>query len=538
MRLYSEDADMIAEALKPGKILGAIVGADYDYICLIDMVTRSYEIFTGRPNELIPQRRNDYDAERTQNTYIYVVEQDRERLLQEMNLDFVSEKLKTAEKFSTAYGMTSDAGLQYKEDTFFYLDDTHQEMVLMRKDVTQLTCRQQDDMARLRKTLMELEQASEAKSVFLSNMSHDLRTPLNGILGFAAIGMQKESAAEKQECLQKIKMSGDLLLGLVNDTLELSRIESGKYHPQMEVISCGEACRPILVSIQQSAYEKQVHFIANTESFPKGMVRTDRMALQKILLNLLSNAVKFTPAGGTVRYTVEAIDPPVHGMTRRMTVEDTGIGMSPEFQKHLFEPFSQERRPETAEIQGTGLGLSIVKRMVDFMGGTIAVQSEIGKGTRFTVELPLECVTDDAVSTAAPKALDDQRLAGKRILLCEDNSMNAEITTLLLKEKKMLVECAVNGKQGAEQFAAAPAHYYDAVLMDIRMPVMDGFQAARAIRMLAREDASLVPIIAMTADAFDESVRQAEEAGMSDYLTKPVDPQKLYQVLAEHLSRS
>ena len=526
---------MSAEIQKSEKIISAIVGADYDYICLIDMKSRAYKIFTGRPDELIPQQRNDYDEERKHNTDTYVVEQDRERLLAEMDLDYVSEKLRHMEKFSTAYGMTSDAGLQYKEDTFFFLDNTHQDMVLMRKDVTQLTCRQQDDMNRLRKTLIELEQAAEAKSAFLSNMSHDLRTPLNGILGFAEIGLRRDSIREKQECLEKIRLSGELLLGLVNDTLELSRLESGKYKPLTETFRCSDICQPVFLSIGQSALEKHIDFITDTAAFQNELIRADRLTLQKIILNLLSNAVKFTPEGGKVHYVIEKIDPPVQNMTCRILVEDTGIGMSREFLQHLYEPFSQEQRPETAGIQGTGLGLSIVKHMVERMNGTIAVESRIGKGTKFTIELPLECVKDTHETEPREDPVETYRLEGKRILLCEDNSMNREIATLLLQDRKVLVECAADGKEGLEKFSSSAVHYYYAILMDIRMPVMDGFQAARKIRSLERSDAETVPIIAMTADAFEESLKSAKEAGMNDYLTKPVEPDKLYETLAKYL---
>jgi len=387
------------------------------------------------------------------------------------------------------------------------------------------------DLARAKE---EAEKANEAKSVFLSNMSHDLRTPLNGILGFAAIGLEKQSAEEKQQCLQKIRMSGDLLLGLVNDTLELSRIESGKMKLDLEDFESGEIIRPILVSVQQLADAKGVHFIADIGYCSEQRIHGDRLKLQKIVLNLLSNAVKFTPAGGTVRYSVQPIDPPSGGMTCRIIVADTGIGMSPEYLLHLYEPFSQERRPETAGIQGTGLGLSIVKRMVDLMKGTIAVQSEIGRGTRFTVELPIAEAAAVPQQDSGKADADDSLLAGKRILLCEDNEMNTEIARILLEEKKMLADCAANGQEGLERLSASPVHYYDAVLMDIRMPVMDGFEAARKIRCLSREDAR-IPIIAMSADAFDESVRQAKAAGMNDYLTKPIDPARLYEALGKAL---
>jgi len=383
----------------------------------------------------------------------------------------------------------------------------------------------------------ELAAASNAKTDFLSNMSHDLRTPLNGILGFAAIGLEKQSAEEKQQCLQKIRMSGDLLLGLVNDTLELSRIESGKMKLELEIFDCSDIILPILISVQQLADAKGVRFIADTDSFPRGSIRSDRLKLQKIVLNLLSNAIKFTPAGGTVTYDIKAIEPPAGGMTRRIIVEDTGIGMSPEFLKHLYEPFLQERRPETAGIQGTGLGLAIVKRMVDLMKGTIAVQSEIGRGTRFTVELPLECVQEAPRKKPAAAHGDVSCLKGRHVLLCEDNAMNAEIAELMLQEMGITEDWAKDGREGTERFASAAIGTYDAILMDIRMPVMNGIEAVRAIRAMKRPDAASVPIIAMSADAFEESVRAAQDARMDDYLTKPIDPEKLRCSLADHIGK-
>jgi signal transduction histidine kinase len=521
--------------MKTEKILSAIVSVDYDYICLIDMNSRTYEIFTGKANERIPQKHSDYDKERTQNTYIYVVEEDRERLLQEMNLDYVSEQLKDKVEYTTEYRMTDQHGTFNKQDTFFFLDETHQDMVLMRKDITALTKRQQENMDRLEKLMTDLEKASDAKSEFLSNMSHDLRTPLNGILGFADIGVRTTDSQQKQEALEKIQLSGTLLLDLVNDTLELSRIESGKTVLEPEVVDSEKIGQSIIVSIRQMAAEKGVHFIADTDHFPCGKIYVDRLKLQKVALNLLSNAVKYTPKGGTVKYIVEAIDPPVNQMTRRIIVEDNGIGMSPAFLNHLYEPFVQEHRPEAKDIQGTGLGLAIVKKTVDLMHGTIAVESTMGKGTKFTVELPLGCPVEEMEKQTERPENQSYDFQGKHILLCEDNQINAEITTILLKQKNAGIDCAENGREGVDRFQKSPVGYYDAVLMDLRMPVMNGYDAVKAIRALDRKDAGTIKIIAMTADAFEDSIKAAKEAGMDDYLTKPVEPERLYQVLAKYI---
>jgi len=321
----------------------------------------------------------------------------------------------------------------------------------------------------------------------------------------------------------------------VNDTLELSRIESGKMVLQTAPVRGRDLWQAVLTSVEPAAREKGVHLAADTSRYPNEAVMVDQVKMQKIFLNLLSNAVKYTPAGGTVSFDVQAIDPPVQGRTRRIVVEDTGIGMSSGFLPRMFEPFAQEHRPESAGVSGTGLGLSIVKRIVDLMGGTIEVQSAVGAGTRVTVELPV-ATAGAAVPRTSGRA-PAVRLAGRRVLLCEDNYLNTEIAVLLLKDKGIAADCAQNGRQGVDLFRAAPAGTYDAVLMDIRMPEMDGYQAARAIRALDRLDARVVPIIAMTADAFEEDMRRAREAGMNGFVSKPIEPNRLFSELEQQLGR-
>lgn len=266
------------------------------------------------------------------------------------------------------------------------------------------------------------------------------------------------------------------------------------------------------------------------------MVYVDKLKHQKIWLNLISNAIKYTPEGGTVEARVEVIDPPIDGHNRRLVVIDNGIGMSEEFQRTMFEPFSQERRSETQNIQGTGLGLAIVKRYVDLLGGTIKVHSARGKGTRFDIELDIKTLEDE---TAAKEQRQQSigALAGTRVLLCEDNDMNVEIVRILLNQKGIAADRAQNGSIGVQMFKDSEPGFYDAVLMDVRMPVMDGRQATRAIRALDREDAERVPIIALTADAFEEDIRENREAGMSGYVTKPINPERLYGALSDALGR-
>lgn len=384
------------------------------------------------------------------------------------------------------------------------------------------------------------EQANESKSAFLANMSHDLRTPLNGIIGYTELALQEKGLEQKQDYLQKVKTSGNLLLDLVNDTLDLSRIESGKLTLKPEVVDGCKYWENIVTAMMPSATVKQINLRTDFSKYPQQMVRVDRVQVKKVLVNILSNAIKYTPAGGTVEISVTALEPPENGCTRRIIVADNGIGMSKEFMQKMFEPFSQEHRSESGNISGTGLGLSIVKRIVDIMGGVITVESEIYKGTKFTVDLPLECwnkTSEEAAAKATEQEQEQQVLAGAQVLLCEDNYLNAEIAQLLLKNKKMQVDWAHDGLEGVQKFQQSAPGFYQLILMDVRMPVLGGLEATRTIRGLQRADAKTVPIVAMTAEAFEETIQEAKKAGMNDYITKPISPNLLFKTLAKMLGK-
>ena len=386
----------------------------------------------------------------------------------------------------------------------------------------------------LRKAKLEADLANQAKSSFLSCMSHDLRTPLNGVVGFTDLALREPDAARKQEYLTRIKAASSLLADLVEDTLELSRIESGKMTLEPAAVNGNQLYKDIITAVKPAADLRGITLASNSDSFPDENVWTDRLKVQKILLNLLSNAIKYTPQGGAVSITITTLEPPLNGCTRQITVEDNGIGMSKEFQSRLYEPFAQERRPEARNVTGTGLGLAIVKKIVDLMNGSIEVQSEAGKGTKFTVCLPVRRA-DDVQRQKREAGPGAEAMRGKRVLLCEDNEMNAEIASILLKEKGLTVDTAGSGKEGLEMFSASANGFYDVILMDIRMPVMDGYEATRKIRALSRPDAASVPIIAMSADAFEEDFRRAKEIGMNGYVTKPIDPGKLFETLGRLL---
>lgn len=393
--------------------------------------------------------------------------------------------------------------------------------------------RQRKANVAIQKAKMEADAANEAKSAFLSSMSHDLRTPLNGIVGFTDLAIREKDEKKRMDYLKKVQISGSLLSDLVEDTLDLSRIESGKMTLQLEAIKGDELARDVVMAVTPAAELKHICIHADFSCYPHEVICSDRLKLQKIMLNLLSNAIKYTPEGGTVTMTIERIDPPHNGMTRRLVVQDNGIGMNPEFLKKLYEPYAQEQRPEAGKVAGTGLGLTIVKRIVDLMNGTIAAESELNRGTKFTVELPIRQLESESSEPAPAVPVHEAALAGRKILLCEDNELNAEIAALLLKEQGMEVTHAENGRIGVDLFASSPAGSFDCILMDLRMPVMDGYAAAEAIRKMKRPDAQTVSIIALSADAFEENKKMAAEAGMNGYLTKPINPARLHEVLAD-----
>lgn len=390
---------------------------------------------------------------------------------------------------------------------------------------------------KLKMALLTEKKAQEARSSFLSSISHDMRTPLNGIIGFTNLAMESHTIGQMKEYLSKIKISGALLLDLINDTLDISKMDRGKLVLMPEPTDITALIRHIIVPIQSNAAARQVVFQADTERGPKGYVYIDRINTQKIFINLLSNAVKFTPAGGTVTLIVEQLEPPQEHGNCRIIVRDTGIGMRPEFLPHLYEPFSQEEGGRRSNQTGTGLGMAIVKSLVDLMKGTIEVHSVLGKGTEFRICLNF-LPAQSPIEKERPcqgQDIDKSELQGKRVLLCEDNELNLEIAKTLLEQQQMHVSCAADGKQGVDFFAASDVGSFDVILMDLRMPILDGCSAAKLIRAMDRSDAKTIPILAMTADTSAEDIQRCREAGMNGHIAKPIDRELLYEALAKAL---
>lgn len=380
---------------------------------------------------------------------------------------------------------------------------------------------------------IELVNANSAKSEFLSRMSHDIRTPLNAILGFAELGKQDAGSSKLvMDDLNRISSSGKFLLGLVNDVLDMTKIESNAMTLNPEPYTNAEFKEQLSTLVEPLCAKKSISFTINMADNVPPCVYVDKLRFNQIFFNLLSNAVKFTPEGGKIEVSWEMINEYGKMAVLKFTVKDNGIGMSKEFQKTMFDSFTQEHQHITGQ-EGTGLGLSIVKSLVKLMDGKIDVDSVPGKGTEFTIQFEVEVCPDYKTEETKTREEVYPELKGKKILLCEDHPMNTMLATRLLEKVGCQVECAVNGQEGVNTFEKSEVGYLDAVLMDIRMPVMDGHEATRAIRALNREDAKKVPIIAMTANAFDEDVQASREAGMNEHLTKPIDPRLLYHTLAK-----
>ncbi|MEA4941763.1 MAG: transporter substrate-binding domain-containing protein [Oscillibacter sp.] len=382
---------------------------------------------------------------------------------------------------------------------------------------------------------LALQSANAAKTDFLSRMSHDMRTPMNGILGMTALTIDLPGLSpEAQANLSAIRDSSNYLLSLINDTLDMSRIESQKIELHKEPVRAAELITQTLAGISQSAQKKGIKIVAKFMGFRNDYINVDRVRVRQIFTNLLSNAVKFTPGFGKIECLVECLSREEGRCLVRITIRDSGVGMSEEFLQHAFEPFAQEPNSQSNKYAGTGLGLPIVQNLVHLMGGTISICSKLNEGTAVAVELPFELLEgyQPPVSDDAAAFFD---LQGRRVLLCEDHPLNATIAVKLLSKVGVEVEHAEDGRQGVDLFIQRNAGYYDAILMDIRMPIMDGLSATRAIRALHKSDAKTIPIIAMTANAFDFDVKASLSAGMDAHLDKPVDPEKLYRTLSEQM---
>ena len=384
----------------------------------------------------------------------------------------------------------------------------------------------------LQAALEKAESAARAKSEFLSRMSHDIRTPMNAIIGLTHLARNEENPRIMHDYLTKIASSSDFLLGLINDILDMSKIENGDLSLNPEPLTQDEFATSISTVIRPLMDQRHITFTTHLTDGPE-CVSVDKLRFNQIFFNLLSNAAKFTPEGGAVSFEMVSLTAPDGMANLRFYVRDNGVGMSQEYLEHLYDPFVQEHSQLSDTSDSTGLGLPIVKSLVDAMGGTITVKSTLGCGTEFCVQLCVPLAY--AQECAGKEASAHVNLRGARILLVEDNEINTDVAKLILEEAGCVVSTASNGQDAVDAFSSSAPEWFDAVLMDVRMPAMDGIEATRVIRSLNRSDAASVPIIAMTADAFAEERKRTLEAGMNCHLSKPIDPPALYDALAKYI---
>ncbi len=406
----------------------------------------------------------------------------------------------------------------------FYLTDSRNRKLMEQKEESNRI---------LKEAAEEARSASRAKSEFLSHMSHDIRTPINGIMGMTEIALKNVSDAVRvEDCLNKIGNSSQHLLSLINDVLDMSRIESGKVtvnSAPMSMIAIIDECASIIGGQLQN---RDVELIREFGDFAHPDLMGDELHLRQILINILGNAVKFTLDGGRIYFRVKETGSADGRAHFYFEIEDTGIGMKAEFLQHIWEPFAQEDGGSRTNYQGTGLGMAITKQFVDMMGGTITVESRLNIGSKFVIELGFDIDRHAAAAAETPEET-ELHLEGMRVMLVEDNELNAEIAQFMLEEVGISVTCVENGQLALEMFQNQAAGSFDLILMDIMMPVMNGLDATRAIRALDRPDAKVIPIVAMTANAYEDDIRHAREAGMNGHLAKPIDTGLLYRTLSE-----
>lgn len=533
----------ITSSVREQQNLLSMLAYTFELAGILNVTDGSFVLYTRRMvlENLPPYTSADYPQmqERFASDY---VEQSREEARRQFSLETMLRRLdETPAGYEFILPFQQEGELRYKQLNVLWGDRSRETICMVRADVTDVLAAERQAKHSLEQALALAEEANRAKSDFLSAMSHDIRTPMNAIMGMAALApAHLDDRAWMEDCLQKISISSKHLLSLINDVLDMSRIERGQLTLNPVLLSLPELTEHLAEMMQAQAQEAGVAFTVRTRNLRHPAFYGDSLRINQILINLLNNAVKFTPEGGRVDFLAEEI-PAVRGGGRvryRFTVSDTGIGMSESFLQTLFEPFA--RSHSAARIEGTGLGLSIVRGMVALMAGDISVESRLGQGSTFRVELEFE-TAEPPPAQASPGGADRpprHLFSGRRFLVAEDNALNAEILGELLRGQGAQIVVKPDGAQAVRAFAQAAPGTYDAILMDIQMPNMNGYEAARAIRALERPDAGNIPIIALTANAFTEDIQAAAEAGMNAHVAKPIDVAVLRATLNRILGRS
>ena len=446
------------------------------------------------------------------------------------------------EDYSMTYEFKSETGINYHQVRVAYVKkkDGARVAVVGTRNIDSLIKKERMQEEKLKKAYAAAENANKAKTEFLNNMSHDIRTPMNVILGYNQLMKSQLTEPKQLDYQKKIEQSGKLLLAIINNVLDMARIESGKMKVDENYEIVGEVVDEIISTFSSEAEERGIHLSGSMKVTHRNIL-CDGTKIREIYVNLVSNAIKYTPRGGNVTITVEELPCEKEGyMMVKVEIKDTGIGMSKEYLPTLFEPFSREQNTTTGRVGGTGLGMPIVKKMIDLMGGSIEVASELGKGTVFTFTLMHKIADRKYYSQRIEKVKASnmrENLRGKHVLLAEDNDLNAEIAVTVLEETGLVIERVQDGIQCVNRVEQMSPGTYDLILMDIQMPNMDGYQAAQYIRHLNDKTKAEIPIIAMTANAFAKDRIQAFDAGMNGHIAKPIDIEKLGAVILSVLKK-
>ncbi|MBQ9412963.1 MAG: response regulator [Oscillospiraceae bacterium] len=475
---------------------------------------------------------------------LYVMPEDRELFLREIDGGNIRERLAREATFSVNYRCHSpEGGVAYVSMSVSRTrgDGQSERAVLSFRDVTEHTLALRRELAGKMKTELDLERekrANEIRSQFLFNVSHDIRTPMNAIMGFTQLAKRHKTEPERLDgYLDRVEESGKQLLELIDDLLDMNRLESGRVELHAEPCNLREQIGLTVDLFRAQAEDKHLRLEEDLD-LPGREVLADVLRFRRVLGNLVSNAVKFTPSNGTVRVAARQKQVSESGYARyEFTVSDTGIGMSEEFMLHMYDSFAQESSSTKAGAKGTGLGLSITKSLLDIMGGSIAVESQKNKGTVFTVSLPLKYADHKPGETVKTGENTDCRARNAhRVLLVEDIEINRMLAETILEEAGFLVDSVPDGCDAVDAVESHPMWYYDLVLMDIQMPVMNGYEATRAIRAIRRADIQSLPIIALSANAREEDKRMSLESGMNNHVAKPFDMAQLISTINDHIS--
>lgn len=516
------------EATKRSEIISTIATL-YVTIIHANVKERTYELLKGHDlvQKILGQKGKIDDVMERLPTAFAAME-GREKFRKFLNFDTLTERLRNTNYVSTEFvsingGWRLSRFIVKSRDTQGNVVD----VLYVVRDITEEKLREIMYQKQLKESMEDAQRANISKTAFLRRMSHDIRTPLNGIVGMIHIAQKHSNdVAKLQECRQKVLQSTDYLQKLINNVLDISKLESGSLVLEHKSFDMVELLSNNMTVVAMSAYENGVRFEGGVEA---NMIRHRYLIgspvhLSRVLMNLASNAIKYNHFHGTVNVHCEELSDDGNIAVFKFVCSDTGLGMSEEFQKHAFDVFAQEGKQSTTTFSGSGLGLSIVKDIIELMGGMIELESKENVGSTFTVTVPFKIdhsvENNDSQNDSCPQSME---LSGKRVLLVEDNAINMEIAYAILEEEHLNITEAKNGKEALEIFQNSKLNEYDVIIMDVMMPVMDGLEATKAIRMLEREDAKKIPIIAMTANAFEEDRKACLDAGMDEHIGKPID---------------